>query len=83
MSPNRGIVFDDTWKIVDDLEILIKRLKTKQAKEGKLKADNFDAYSDAGWQGGELTTGYGVAFCRGHGILHRDLNPHNLLMDRK
>ena len=28
----------DTWKIVDDLEILIKRLKTKQAKEGKLKA---------------------------------------------
>lgn len=49
VSPNHGIVFDDTWKIVDDLEILIKRLKTKQAKDGKLKADNFDAYSDAGW----------------------------------
>ncbi|KAI4318167.1 hypothetical protein L6164_025970 [Bauhinia variegata] len=49
VSPNHGIVFDDTWKIVDDLEILVKRLKTKQAKEGKLKADNFDAYSDAGW----------------------------------
>lgn len=49
LSPNHGIVFDDTWKIVDDLEILIKRLKTKQAKEGKLKGDNFDAYSDAGW----------------------------------
>jgi tetratricopeptide (TPR) repeat protein len=49
VSPNHGIVFDDTWKIVDDLEILIKRLKTKQAKDGKLKGDNFDAYSDAGW----------------------------------
>ncbi|KAF4358311.1 hypothetical protein F8388_014581 [Cannabis sativa] len=49
VSPNHGIVFDDTWKIVDDLEILIKRLKAKQAKDGKLKADNFDAYSDAGW----------------------------------
>ncbi|EXB60665.1 putative TPR repeat-containing protein [Morus notabilis] len=49
VSPNHGIVFDDTWKIVDDLEILIKRLKAKQARDGKLKADNFDAYSDAGW----------------------------------
>ncbi|XP_072075086.1 uncharacterized TPR repeat-containing protein At1g05150 isoform X2 [Arachis hypogaea] len=49
VSPNHGIVFDDTWKIVDDLEILIKRLRTKQAKDGKLKGENFDAYSDAGW----------------------------------
>ncbi|KAI4389603.1 hypothetical protein MLD38_001812 [Melastoma candidum] len=49
VSPNHGIVFDDTWKTVDDLEILVKRLKAKQAKEGKLKGDNFDAYSDAGW----------------------------------
>ncbi|XP_022134545.1 uncharacterized TPR repeat-containing protein At1g05150-like [Momordica charantia] len=49
LSPNHGIVFDDTWKIVDDLEVLIKRLKAKQAKDGKLKGDNFDAYSDAGW----------------------------------
>ncbi|KAJ6412070.1 EF HAND FAMILY PROTEIN putative EXPRESSED-RELATED [Salix viminalis] len=49
VSPNHGIVFDDTWKIVDDLEILIKRLKAKQAKDGKFKADNFDAFSDAGW----------------------------------
>ncbi|KAF5740820.1 hypothetical protein HS088_TW11G00900 [Tripterygium wilfordii] len=49
VSPNHGIVFDDTWKMVDDLEILVKRLKAKQAKDGKFKADNFDAYSDAGW----------------------------------
>ncbi|XP_050205759.1 uncharacterized TPR repeat-containing protein At1g05150-like [Mercurialis annua] len=49
VSPNHGIVFDDTWKIVDDLEILVKRLKSKQAKDGKVKGDNFDAYSDAGW----------------------------------
>ncbi|KAJ6405856.1 hypothetical protein OIU84_013761 [Salix udensis] len=49
VSPNHGIVFDDTWKIVDDLEILVKRLKAKQAKDGKYKADNFDAFSDAGW----------------------------------
>ncbi|KAJ9186502.1 hypothetical protein P3X46_002067 [Hevea brasiliensis] len=49
VSPNHGIVFDDTWKIVDDLEILIKRLKAKQSKDGKVKGDNFDAFSDAGW----------------------------------
>ncbi|GMH23402.1 hypothetical protein Nepgr_025245 [Nepenthes gracilis] len=46
-SPNHGIVFDDTWKLMDDMEILIKRLKA--AKDGKLKNDNSDSYSDAGW----------------------------------
>ncbi|KAK9165269.1 hypothetical protein Scep_000460 [Stephania cephalantha] len=48
-SPNHGIVFDDTWKIVDDLELLIKQLKIKQAKDGRLKGDNFEVYSDPGW----------------------------------
>ncbi|KAL6194827.1 hypothetical protein ACLB2K_035902 [Fragaria x ananassa] len=37
VSPNHGIAFDDTWKIVDDLEILVKRLKAKQAgSNGKI-----------------------------------------------
>ncbi|KAE8656431.1 ATP binding microtubule motor family protein, putative isoform 1 [Hibiscus syriacus] len=49
VSPHHGIVFDDTWKLVDDLEILLKRLKAMQAKDGKFRSDNFDAYSDAGW----------------------------------
>ncbi|XP_010475186.1 PREDICTED: uncharacterized TPR repeat-containing protein At1g05150-like [Camelina sativa] len=58
VSPNHGIVFDETWKLVDDLEILVKRLKSKQEKDGKLKSDsnnnnsnnnNVDAFSDAGW----------------------------------
>ncbi|KVH87614.1 uncharacterized TPR repeat-containing protein At1g05150-like [Cynara cardunculus var. scolymus] len=48
-SPNHGIIFDDTWKLVDDLEILIKRLKTKQMKDLKMKGENSDAYSDPGW----------------------------------
>lgn len=51
-SPGHGIVFDDTWKLVDDLEILIKRLRAKQIKDGKIKAgdnSNNDAFSDAGW----------------------------------
>lgn len=49
-SPNHGIVFDDTWRLVDDLEKLIKdRLKTKQMKDGKIKSDNSDVFSDPGW----------------------------------
>nr|DAD40418.1 TPA_asm: hypothetical protein HUJ06_014741 [Nelumbo nucifera] len=48
-SPNHGIVFDYTWKIVDDLETLIKRLKAKQAKDGKMKGENSDVCSDPGW----------------------------------
>ena len=41
ISPNHGIIFND-------MEILIKRLKSKQVKDGKLRGENFDAYSDAG-----------------------------------
>ncbi|KAL6209205.1 hypothetical protein ACLB2K_020148 [Fragaria x ananassa] len=53
VSPNHGIVFDDTWKIVDDLEILVKRLKAKQAgSNGKVKGENLDSYSEAGWSRG-------------------------------
>ncbi|XP_047975572.1 uncharacterized TPR repeat-containing protein At1g05150-like [Salvia hispanica] len=48
-SPNHGIVFDDTWNLVDDLESLINRLKTKQMKDGKIKNDNSDVFSDPGW----------------------------------
>ncbi|KAK6939385.1 hypothetical protein RJ641_028916 [Dillenia turbinata] len=39
-SPNHGIVFDDTWKIVDDLEILVKRLKAKPIKDVKMKGES-------------------------------------------
>ncbi|KAL0697322.1 hypothetical protein Bca4012_053444 [Brassica carinata] len=51
VSPNHGIVFDDTWKLVDDLEILVKRLKSKQEKDGSFKSDNnnADVFSDGGW----------------------------------
>ncbi|KAK1407440.1 hypothetical protein QVD17_39056 [Tagetes erecta] len=49
VSPNHGIVFDETWKLVDDLEILIKRLKTKQMKDLKTKGENSDVFSDPGW----------------------------------
>ncbi|CAH1449357.1 unnamed protein product [Lactuca virosa] len=43
-SPNHGIIFDDTWKLVDDLEILIKRLKSKQTKDGKPKGESLKHY---------------------------------------
>lgn len=48
-SPNHGVVFDDTWKLVDDLDILIRRLKDKQMKDGKIKNDSSEAFSDPGW----------------------------------
>ncbi|KAI3688859.1 hypothetical protein L2E82_46749 [Cichorium intybus] len=48
-SPNHGIIFDDTWKLVDDLEILIKRLKTKQMKDSKTKGEHSEVFSDPGW----------------------------------
>ncbi|KFK31123.1 hypothetical protein AALP_AA6G070800 [Arabis alpina] len=45
----RTVVFDETWKLVDDLEILVKRLRLKHEKNVNLKSDNVDAFSDAGW----------------------------------
>ncbi|KAL8153914.1 hypothetical protein V2J09_011674 [Rumex salicifolius] len=48
-SSSHGIVFDDTWKIVDDLEIIVKQLMSKQAKDGAFRSDISDVHSDAGW----------------------------------
>ncbi|WOL02798.1 hypothetical protein Cni_G11517 [Canna indica] len=57
VSPNHGIVFDSSWSLLDDLEILVKRLRSKQlqraATGGAGIADNnnshFDSFSEAGW----------------------------------
>lgn len=56
-SPNHGIAFESTWTLLDDLEILIKRLRSKQfPKSGRNNNNNsnnsnndFDSFSDAGW----------------------------------
>ncbi|KAI3779103.1 hypothetical protein L2E82_08611 [Cichorium intybus] len=48
-SPNHDIIFDDTWKLVDDLEILIKRLKTTQMKDSKTKGEHSEVFFDPGW----------------------------------
>ncbi|KAK1391663.1 ATP binding microtubule motor family protein [Heracleum sosnowskyi] len=45
------IVYDDTWKIVDKLEVLVKRLKESKGNDGVPKGRNFsfDGFSDNGW----------------------------------
>ncbi|ERN10858.1 hypothetical protein AMTRI_Chr09g19730 [Amborella trichopoda] len=49
-SPSHGIMYDVTWKLVDDLGIIVKRLKVKQMKDGKIKGETFgDGFSDPGW----------------------------------
>ncbi|KAM0950920.1 putative EF-hand domain, tetratricopeptide-like helical domain superfamily, EF-hand domain pair [Dioscorea sansibarensis] len=50
-TPNHGVAFDSTWSLIDDLEILIKRLRSKQIKSStdNNNNNNFDSYSDAGW----------------------------------
>ncbi|KAF6160543.1 hypothetical protein GIB67_019483 [Kingdonia uniflora] len=59
-TPNQGIVFDETVKMVDDLEILIRRLKSKQCKSGKLKGEQCDAYSEEpGWSNTTTTPEFG------------------------
>ncbi|KAJ3693413.1 hypothetical protein LUZ60_008893 [Juncus effusus] len=62
-SPNHGILFDSSWALLEDLEILIKRLRSKQLRKvgvsrntnGKEENNsnnnnnNFDSFSEAGW----------------------------------
>ncbi|KAJ1297838.1 hypothetical protein BS78_01G408200 [Paspalum vaginatum] len=54
-SPNHGISYDSSWGLLDDLEILVKRLRSKQQRKGSLDGSagagngNFDSFSEAGW----------------------------------
>lgn len=51
-SPNNGIVYDSTWRLVEDLEIIIKRLEAKMAsklKEGKKDGGGTDVSSEGAW----------------------------------
>jgi tetratricopeptide (TPR) repeat protein len=52
-SPNHGIAFDSSWSLLDDLEILVKRLRSKQQRKGSIDGGNgnstFDSFSEAGW----------------------------------
>ncbi|KAL5674313.1 hypothetical protein ACJX0J_018619, partial [Zea mays] len=54
-SPNHGIAFDSSWGLLDDLEILVKRLRSKQVRKGSIDGSggagnsNFDSFSEAGW----------------------------------
>lgn len=43
-SPRNGIVYDDTWRLVEDLEMIIRRIEAKMdAKNRKLKGDDASA----------------------------------------
>ncbi|XP_008811839.1 uncharacterized TPR repeat-containing protein At1g05150-like [Phoenix dactylifera] len=56
-SPNHGIVYDSSWTLLDDLEILVKRLRSKHLQKSASTAgdnssgnnNNFDSFSEAGW----------------------------------
>ncbi|KAL6645834.1 hypothetical protein ACP70R_017442 [Stipagrostis hirtigluma subsp. patula] len=57
-SPNHGIAFDSSWALLDDLEILVKRLRAKQLRKGSIDGSvggagagnsTFDSFSEAGW----------------------------------
>ncbi|XP_062216128.1 uncharacterized TPR repeat-containing protein At1g05150-like [Phragmites australis] len=52
-SPNHGIAFDSSWARLDDLEILVKRLRSKQLRKGSVDGSvgnsNIDSLSEAGW----------------------------------
>ncbi|XP_047072415.1 uncharacterized TPR repeat-containing protein At1g05150-like [Lolium rigidum] len=47
-SPNHGIAFDSSWALLDDLEILVKRLRSKQLRKTP-STDATDSFSEAGW----------------------------------
>jgi tetratricopeptide (TPR) repeat protein len=54
-SPNHDIAFDSSWGLLDDLDILVKRLRSKQVRKGSIDGSggagnsNFDSFSEAGW----------------------------------
>ncbi|KAJ4767376.1 Calcium-binding tetratricopeptide family protein [Rhynchospora pubera] len=62
-SPNHGISFDSSWSLLEDLEILVKRLRSKQLQKAAISGtptnvndgnssvnnNTFDSFSDAGW----------------------------------
>lgn len=56
-----NIAFDATWLLVEDLQIIIKRLETKMANklgEGKAMPGSTDASSDVSWSN-EFSIAYG------------------------
>ncbi|KAF7041997.1 hypothetical protein CFC21_051702 [Triticum aestivum] len=53
-SPSHGIAFDSSWALLDDLEILVKRLRSKQLRKTSSVdtsggGSNLDSFSEAGW----------------------------------
>lgn len=62
-SLNHGISFDSSWPLLDDLEALVKRLRSKQLQKATISGtptggndgnsssnnNNFDSFSEAGW----------------------------------
>ncbi|KAL8127124.1 putative TPR repeat-containing protein At2g32450 [Apium graveolens] len=48
---NHEIVFDDTWKIVDEVEVLVRRLKESKGNVGVSKGGNLslDGFGGDGW----------------------------------
>ncbi|KAI0520507.1 hypothetical protein KFK09_007983 [Dendrobium nobile] len=52
-SPNHDIAFHSTWFLLDDLEILVKHLQSKQIQKSSSDNNNgnnnFNSFSEAGW----------------------------------
>ncbi|KAJ6837405.1 putative TPR repeat-containing protein-like [Iris pallida] len=83
-SPNHGIRFESTWKVVEEVEILIKA-RFRSPKPVKLPRDTvfFDGFSDNGWsndtdlRGGKTKEG----FARDEGFI-RELREIGDAIDR-